>query len=212
MLTRKKKADPVLNWHPNFRVVDTLPDIKQVRTGFLVNFAAIFLALIMVGWTVYTEVEIFNVNRDIDRVNGGLDQSSSTNAKNLAKSSQFVAKSKPLQFAAQFFAEKLPALDLLTTLVEARPDNMHFDSLDVGPYVMDMGKKKKALTQRIVLTGTLISEDSKPLETFKNKLLDSPLLKDRIIEPEKNLTTQTSHDPDAGVFKFTITLQLKPPV
>jgi hypothetical protein len=212
VLARKKKVDPVLNWHPNFRVVETLPDIKQVRTGFLVNFAAIFLVLVALGWTVVTEVDIYNVNRDIDRINGQIADGSRVNAKNLASSKQFVAKSKPLQFAARFYTEKVPVLDLLTSLLDARSENIHFDSIDISPFVIDLGDKKKANTQRITISGVLLSENSKPLEEFKNKILASPVLKNRIIDPEKNLSTSTSYDTAAGVFKFTITLVLKPAV
>lgn len=212
MLARKKKADPVLNWHPNFRVAELLPDIKQVRTGFLVNFIAITLALVALGWTVATEVEIHNVNRDIDRAQGQINDSSRANTKNLANSKQFVAKSKPLQFSAKFFSEKLPPLDLLASLLDARPNNILFDSIELSPFVIDLGNNKKAYTQHIIVSGTLASESSAlGLDEYVKKILASPALKNRVADPDKNPKPDIKHDSAAGVFKFTFTIILKTP-
>jgi len=206
---RKKKVDPILNWHPNFRVVELLPDIKTVRTGFLVNFAAIFFALVALGWTVATEVEIHNVNRDIDRANGQIEDSAKANTKNMAGSKQFVTKSRSLQFAAKFFSEKVPPLDLLNDLLDARPDNIIFDSVEISPNLLEQGGKKVYM-QRIILAGTLTDDTSKPLDAFAKKILAFPSLKGRIVDPEKNMKPEFKHDDAAGVFKFTITLNLKP--
>ena len=37
---KRIKKDAVLaqsNWHPNFRIADSLPDLKVVRTDFFIN-------------------------------------------------------------------------------------------------------------------------------------------------------------------------------
>jgi len=51
-LPLKKKSDAaavtVPPWHPNLRIVETLPDTKVVRTAFFVNGAAMLLALVLV--------------------------------------------------------------------------------------------------------------------------------------------------------------------
>lgn len=209
MLARKQKADPVLNWHPNFRVVETLPDIKQVRTGFLVNFIAIMLALAALGWTVISEVSIHNYNRDIDRLTGQIDKETSANNKNLANSKQFVNKSKPLQYAAKFFADRLAPLELLDSILAARPESILFESVAIEPIVVESGGKKLN-SQEVIISGTLASETSQTLTEFKNKILASPALKSRVADPEKSLKTENKRDAAAGVFKFTLTIYLKP--
>jgi len=181
-----------------------------VRTGFIVNFVAIVFALMAVGWTVVTEVEIHNVNRDIDRLNGQIEGNSAANKKNLAASKQFVAKSKPLQFAAKFFRGQTPPLDLLDSLLAARPDNIRFDSIEINPYIIEMTGNKKLPTQRVVISGTLASGSSQALDDFKNKILASPALKSRVVDPDKNLKVDNKRDPAANVFKFTLTITLKP--
>lgn len=209
MLERKKKADPVLNWHPNFRVVETLPDIKQVRTGFLVNFVAIVLALVALAWTVTTEVDIHNHSRDINRLNGEIDKETPANNKNLAASKQFVNKSKALQFSAKFFDGTLPPLDLLDAMLAARPDNILFDSVHIDPVIIETAGKKIP-AQRVVISGTLASESSLSLDDFVKKILASAALKNRVVDPDKNLKVENKRDAAAGVFKFTLTLNLKP--
>jgi len=210
MLGRKKKPDPVLNWHPNFRIVETLPDIKQVRTGFVVNFAAIFIAVLVLGWTVYTEVQIHNVNHEIDRLQGQMDGNSAANKKGIAATKNFVAQSKSLQFAAHFYAQRLSPMELITALVDARPDNIYFDSIEISSGGMEAATSKNGVSQRIIISGTMTSNSELPLDDYVNKILASPSLKGRIGDPNKDRKIDPRRDSVAGVFKFTITLTLKP--
>ena len=209
MLARKKKPDVVLNWHPNFRNVATLPDIKQVRTGFLVNFVAIVLALLALAWTLYTEVEIHKVGHDIDVLNAQMEGNSGANNKALAATRDFVNKSKPMQFAARFFSQKLVPLDLLASLNDARPENITFISVNVESIVRDQGGKK-ADAQRLTIHGVLSSESELGLQEFVDKLVASPALKNRVGDPVKDRSIDSRRDPIAGSFEFTLTLTLKP--
>ena len=211
MISRKKKADPVLNWHPNFRVVETLPDIKQVRTGFIVNFIAITLALVALGWTLVTEVEIHKVNTDIEHYNTQIDALRPTNTKDLAASAKFVTTSKPLQFATKFFSEKLSPTAVYACLLDARPSDILFDSVEIQSIVVDLGSNKRANTQSIVIEGTLHSITLHSLDEFVDKIQSSPVLKGRITGDLKDRRIDHKGDAAAGVFTFTVTLTLKPP-
>jgi len=212
MLARKKKPEPVLNWHPNFRVVDSLPDIKQVRTGFIVNFIAITFALVALGWMLVTEVEIHKVNTDIDHYSAQVDALKPANSKDLASSAKFVNTSKPLQFAAKFFSEKLSPLDIWSSLLDARPDDILFDTVDIQSIELDLGANKKARTQRIVISGTLTSNNLLSLNDFVNKIQAGPVFKARITGDLKDRRIETKGDQAAGIFTFIVTLTLKPPV
>jgi hypothetical protein len=210
VLARKKKPDVVLNWHPNFWDVATLPDIKQVRTGFLINFIAIVLALVALGWTLYTEVEIYKVNHEIAVLNSDIDHNSSTNNKALNSTKAFVTASKPMQYAARFFSQKMPPLELLTCLVDARPDNIIFDSINLETVALDLGGGKKAIAQRVTIDGVLTSESELGLQEFVDRVSSSPALKSRMGDPIKDRRIESHRDPLAGAFKFSITLTLKP--
>jgi hypothetical protein len=212
MAIGKKKPEVVPFWHPNFRVVDALPDIKQVRTGFIVNFITVTLAVLALGWTVVTEVEIHKVNTDLDHFNTNIAALTPTTTKDLASSARFVSTSKPLQFAAKFFSEKLSPLDVYSSLMDARPSDILFDSLEIDSVVLDLGGTKKAYTQRIIIDGTLSSNNLLSLDEFVTKAQNSPAFKSRITGDPKDRKIETHGDQAAGIFTFTVTITLKPPV
>jgi len=180
-----------------------------VRTGFLVNFVAIVLALLALAWTLYTEVEIHKVGHDIDVLNAQMEGNSGANNKALAATRDFVNKSKPMQFAARFFSQKLVPLDLLASLNDARPENITFISVNVESIVRDQGGKK-ADAQRLTIHGVLSSESELGLQEFVDKLVASPALKNRVGDPVKDRSIDSRRDPIAGAFEFTLTLTLKP--
>ncbi len=211
MFARKKKPEVVLHWHPNFRVVAALPDIKQVRTGFIVNFIAIFLAVLGLGWTLYVEVLIHKTNTELDHYNTQITALKPTNDKDLGKSAKFVKDSKPLQFTAKFFSEKLPPLDVMSSLLDARTSDIYFDSVEIESIVLDLPGNKKVNTQRITILGTLNSPRESDLDPFMKSLQNSPLLKSRITGDPKDFKLDTKGDPAIKIFTFTLTITLKPP-
>jgi hypothetical protein len=210
MLGRKKKPAAVLNWHPNFRDVATLPDIKQVRTGFLINIAAIVFVLPALAWTLYTEVEIHKVNHDIEELNTQIDGNASANKKALADTAAFVKSSKPLQFAAVFFSQKVPPLELLSSLVDVRPDNIVFNSIEINSFTGVLNSGKRGSAQKVVISGVLTSESELGLQEFVDKVLASPAFKYRMSDSPKDRQIDTRRDNLAGTFEFTITLTLNP--
>jgi hypothetical protein len=216
MALRKKKPDPVLNWHPNFRVVESLPDIKQVRTGFIVNFITITLALIALVWALWTEIQIHNTNAEVDKLNTQVEGLTATNKKDLAASAKFVVTSKSLQFADRFFAQKLSPVSLLQDLAEARPDDILLDGLEINSIILETPPFKKAPTQTVVITGTLTSDTLLDFNVFVEKVKNCPTLKDHLILTDKKAVDDKFFKPEPrqditpGAFKFTITITLKP--
>ena len=66
----KKKSDAstaaqVPPWHPNFRNYEKLPDVKQVRTAFFVNAAAITVALALLTYFGVQEWQLRSLNAQI---------------------------------------------------------------------------------------------------------------------------------------------------
>jgi len=216
VLARKKKADPVLNWHPNFRVVASLPDIKQVRTGFIVNFFAITLAVVALSWTIYTEVEIHKKGNEIEEYNTQITRLKPTNTKDLQASTKFVTTSKPMQYAVKKLSERLSPLDVMAALLDAKPENILLDSVEVSSVILELGPGKKSPTQRIIISGTLMSATSTPVSDFVKKVVNSAALKSHLALDAKDLKYDPvkydpiKADPAAGSFKFTVTLTLKP--
>jgi hypothetical protein len=211
VLARKKKPEVTYNWHPNFRVVAALPDIKQVRTGFLVNFVAIFLAMVALGFLLYIEVNIYKVNVESGRFESQIADKENENTKDVAFSTQFYTQSKGLQFVAGFLNQDIPPLDLLDVLAAARPTNILFQSISIDSPVSDSsGNTKKGEGQHVTVSGTLTGEaqDLTALDVLTQKLLAAPVLKSRVADPVRDCKVQSSREAP-GIFSFTITIALK---
>ena len=61
MKPNKQISQTGVLWHPNFRVVATLPDTKVIRTSFIVNVAAVGLVLATSAFLVLREQETAEV-------------------------------------------------------------------------------------------------------------------------------------------------------
>jgi hypothetical protein len=210
---KKKKPEVTFQWHPNFRVVKTLPDIKAVRTDFVVNFAAATVAVLTLGWMLYIESGIFQADRQMTLSQTQIDEHQKTNTTYLQLSGQFVHDSKGLQELTKFYGQNISPMQLLATLTAARPDNILFDSIAVLPTEIEGKTRAKLKTQEIVLDGTLTgeAEDLKGLDGLVQTIMASPMLKPRISDPA-NARRIDNRREGPGVFKFTITITLQPAV
>ena len=54
-------------WHPNFRIVERLPDTKPVRTIFFINSAAVLLAVCLALYTGYRELGLQALRTETER-------------------------------------------------------------------------------------------------------------------------------------------------
>jgi hypothetical protein len=210
---RKKKPEVTLNWHPNFRHAESLPDIKVVRTGFVVNFIAIMLAGASLVWLYHTESYIHVKNRETAQIQQSIDDNQKVNDGYIASSKKFFLQAKSPMFVAKFFARNVSPLDVLSVLADNRPDDILYDSIFVEPVIIDVAKKHVE-TQHVIVTGTLVGEaaDLKALNDLTGKMLGSPALKERVADPVKDTKIEFQRKSLApSVFKFTITITLAPP-
>jgi hypothetical protein len=208
---KKKKPEVTPQWHPNFRVVKTLPDIKAVRTDFIVNFVAVTFAVLALGYMLFIEISNFQVGRQITRLQARIDEQHKNNTVDLKLSTQFVHEAKGLQELTKFYAQAISPMQLLMTLVDARPDNILFDSVEITPTEVEGKNRQRMKTQRLVLTGTLTGEadDLKRLDGMVAKIMASPVLKTRIADPANDRKIDNKRE-GPGLFKFTVTITLKP--
>src|SRR5688572_24741471 len=65
-LLKKTPGGEILNWHPDFRDVRALPDLKVVRTSFVVNVVCITIALVALLFTTYREYLGFSRRSEIN--------------------------------------------------------------------------------------------------------------------------------------------------
>jgi hypothetical protein len=66
----KKTEIGSLNWRPDFRDADALPDVKTVRTSFFVSALALSLAMMSLMHVGFHEYSIISAQAKVEAVNG----------------------------------------------------------------------------------------------------------------------------------------------
>ncbi len=213
MQLRKKKAPEIVwQWHPNFRVAEALPDIKPVRTGFLVNSVAVTLAVMALAYLLYITAQIISVNRVANKYQASIDEAQKENSKYLALSNAFFRDSKRLQEVTKFYGPNVSPVQLMNSVAAARPENIWLETVQLNPYSVEPKPGQRVPTLQLVITGTITGEakDLESLDSFVKKIISAPVLKDRIADPIKDPKIDPPRREGPNLFKFSFTVVLKP--
>lgn len=203
----RNKKDNQRTWRPDFRVVDTLPDTKVIRTNFLFNIVAVTITL---GLLVYVALQEYNLNglrAEMETVRSQLASGSSLNQQLLVRNREWLQASSRVKEAVAFSESPVHHYDFFTQLARSRPAGIVYSSISVG-YSADPAVNGKIPLQ-ISLSGKIRSEeDASPAEILQHlqeSLRDLPELKDRV----KSINvTQFNRDSDIGVFSFVLDMRI----
>jgi Tfp pilus assembly protein PilN len=192
-----KKATVALapNWHPDFRDVQTLPDLKVVRTSFFVNVLCITLAAAAVLFTAYRNYIAFTVRSDIALSEERMAGTRSQNAKLLAMSREFSEAAAKFEEADKFLEGRVIASQILIALSQSLPSAMDFTSVALDGQV-------------VTLRGTIRGASdtgSTRLSSYLDILRNDPVLGPQF--PDVSLTSML-RDPRTQGLSFEI--QMKP--
>lgn len=195
MKSAKQAATPEF-WHPNFRIEETLPDTKVIRTSFVVNFAAAALALLLGAWFVQRELAAAGLRTQVAEWENTI----ATNQPRLTKAAQqqkdFAAAEKKVREIETFVAPRLVASDFLKTIADTLPKLITLDLIEVG-------------TDTVHLRGSVVgaTERSAPLaKAYAEQLGANPVLAAQM--QSVRLVTQ-NRDQVANRFTFEIEMKLK---
>lgn len=132
-LTRKSDATPVAAplWHPNFRNLERLPDIKVVRTTFFVNAAAGAVALMLLAWTGYREYQIYGLNQQIAEAQANIDRNAKQNSEALRLSRLFADEERKLSDALAFIHASVQPAEFLQLLGQSLPREVQLDAVEL---------------------------------------------------------------------------------
>jgi Tfp pilus assembly protein PilN len=125
-LLKKSPGDGILNWHPDFRDVTALPDLKVVRTSFVVNVVCITFASIALLFTAYREYEGFSRRSEINAAVESMAAKQSRNTELLALNKEFNDVHRHFTAADTFLQSPFATSELLRALSQSLPNNMDF--------------------------------------------------------------------------------------
>ncbi|MES2693627.1 MAG: hypothetical protein V4773_09150 [Verrucomicrobiota bacterium] len=133
LLKKKSEASSaplVPAWHPNFRNVERLPDIKVVRTAFFVNFAAITLVVFAAGYFGFDEWRTRGLRAQLAQVQLQIDRDKRVSDQAVALFKKFQAEEAKIVEADTFVQSKTIVSPIVMRLGETLPENIAIDSLE----------------------------------------------------------------------------------
>lgn len=200
------------NWRPDFRDNDVLPDVKAVRTNFLVNFVALALAILVVGWFGFQEFQGLSMNSQMEDLQAQIQSKAAENRANLKQSGEFKKLSPQAEDLLEFYKGYQDPLEVALALSESRPETIALQSISLGSFGKNIGTNRKPkmimvprYTLRVVLKGNN-EESLEQVSKYKTILGDLEIFKDRLNSIDEDRPTRNE---DLGLFEFTIVINLK---
>jgi len=207
-MAKKKDSVPSPPWRPDFRDPTTLPDIKVVRTGFLLNAIALVLALGILGWAVY---EAYEKNQLASVVEGLEEQVSAKQAENrqyLRLSQEFSRNARRFEEIREFLRAPLQADQFFIRLADIQPKYSRLSRVDYIQRVRVQGTTEKPYHE-LEVSGSMIASDEKTetqlVTEFQRNIENLPELKDHLMASGLESFTR---DPALGVFHYTMNFEL----
>lgn len=143
---KRIKKDPVLAqtyWHPNFRIAESLPDLKVVRTDFFINAISLSLAAVALFFLVIREYKTFNLKSEIATWEEKIESSRTQNLGFLKLNAEFKNEMVKFEEVRDFVATDLKVTDFLAALGPTIPESLDLDSMAFGG-------------ERVVIRGTIL--------------------------------------------------------
>lgn len=168
---KKVRQEPP--WHPNFRNPESLPDIKVVRTDFLVNFAAVALASLFLIFFLYREIAVMGVSSDIADLERQRAEMAPGDARLVEEAREFGEQRPLYDDLERFFDAPLLVYRLFQDLALIRPEAMAFERVS---YLERNVKVEDALVRRYEIEVVGQTRNLEVIEMFKDRIASLPYL------------------------------------
>lgn len=212
MSRKKPKQSLQAHWRPNFRNAETLPDIKVVRTGFLLNLVTISLACVLLGLLVYREYRISTISSAVSAMRANIASTSAADRANVRMSNEFEKVEKQVAEFIAFHNVPGGAADLVHAIAEMQPREVVLNSISFSPTVTRRGRRE-IVHYQLVLNGTVTDAEDRLatdiITDYRNAYSEMELIRPYF---ESSELSGFSRDDVLGLFNFTIqvTLTLEP--
>ena len=211
MALRKPKKIVQPAWHPNFRNVDTLPDIKVIRTDFVINWGMVLVAVALLMFFLKNEFSALAVGRNIKEFETKISENDNANNNNLKLSGEFGTLSKEITEVEAFMNVPIKPSAFLLNFTEIKPEEMLLQSISYDSQNINLGSRKTAPGKTISIRGSISGSPDEAtqlvtdyLETLKNlEIIEESLYKVELPSWER--------DENLGLFNYYIRIELVPP-
>jgi hypothetical protein len=199
MISLRKKTAP-RPWHPDFRIAESLPDIKIVRTGFLINLLAILIAVILLLVVGYRETLVWNAHRDIDLARDLRAGLKPENDRALALNRAFMEARATYRDLEVFFSAPFHVDRLILDLAEAKPDEISLETLTYRVAEFEQAQQVHRRHSIQMRANTRSIPD--PVETYRRRLRAI----DYLNRPNLRIQDSNPRQTDGGNFAFDLSV------
>jgi hypothetical protein len=153
-------------WHPNFRVVETLPDTKVIRTSFLVNSVAVVVLMAAIAVFTQRELALADVRTESDDWQRTIDQNKPKLVRDLQLQKEFSEEEKRVREVTKFLGGNFKITEILVRLGSTLPRMIVIDSIDFH-------------AENLTLRGTLVGSSDRTTglaNSYIEQLIRDPVI------------------------------------
>ncbi|MDA9589163.1 hypothetical protein N9V19_00220 [Opitutales bacterium] len=177
-MSNRQKIQPY--WRPNFKIKSSLPDIKVVRTGFIVNFVIITFVLIAIFSLLHRQYYANSLRTTIDLTEARVRQAEPEDRLRLENSERFRKAAQSIEELERFYRAPYFADEFLINISQLKPEGLIFSRLSFSERVIEAKviKKKTKIPARMTYNINIAGEVSELiiLTEFKAAIEASPLM------------------------------------
>ncbi len=216
-LINRKKSQTVPRWRTNFRITEELPDIKVVRTHFLINFAAIALLIAACFVVAQREYTLRTLNESMQLLDQRLQSGQAGNRESLAWNKRFIDSARKVEEIKTHYQAPFVHHLFLAELAMTRPRDMVFRQISYqvipAPPPPRTRARGAAPTRHSNLPSYTIQlrgdvRELNILDQLKTLLADFSYANGTY---RVDVTESVQPRTDAGTFPFAIEIRLLPP-
>lgn len=204
MKARGKKGKEFAAWHPDFRISDDLPDIKAVRTDFIINIGSAALALALLFFIASREAHIHTLGNELAALKEEQSRLAPENEKAVALNSQFLKQKQIVDDLAKFYDVPVDIPRFLADIGTIRPADISFSEIAYQE-IQQANKENVTRSYRIFLRGQ--TRDLQEIDVLKDVLGELPYLEEvgaRITEGSN------PRNPVLNTFGFSVEVRFSP--
>lgn len=204
MAKNKKEVQP--NWRPDFRIHSTLPDIKVIRTDFIINFIAVTLVLVAGFYVLQREYRTLSLRDTIDELERQVRVAEADDNRYLDLSSRFREKAKHVREVELFYTAPFLVHELVAELAMMRLEDLIFSRISLTEVVREDGDEQ-TVEYQINLVG-----DARSLPVvgrFKVALEESGLMRVGGLVSSVSENVQPRNR-ETGIFPYRISVTMEP--
>lgn len=212
MVSFKKQKKTSNLWHTDFADRTTLPDVKVIRTSFLVNFASFVVVSSLFSYLAFSEINAAGLRSQMSDLREGIEAKSKQNRQYIKLSKEFEKTAALVEDFQRFYKGLIRPHELLMEIAKNKPEGIVLDEAGFS-HIEKKAKSKGGVPESYFMQrigGTIQGEYENALavvDSYVDALKSSEKLNPVIDEIE---VSSLRRDPVLELFTYVIEIKLKP--